>query len=87
MVDTRQVTKLKRRAKWTSSLVYSTIITLLVSVVLGVGGVLYVAYNNQKWCKVITTFTDSWAESPPSTKSGKDLAANMQDLKGDLGCE
>lgn len=66
--DTRQVRRLKRKASWTSSLVYSTIITLFVGLALAIGGIAYVASNNKVLCPLLNELNSFYQDSPPDPK-------------------
>lgn len=75
--------------------------TLAVSValliVLGVGGVLYTnrtvsqqdkleRANDQRWCKLLTTLDEAYRATPPQSPTGQRLAADIHNLRSELGC-
>jgi len=75
--------------------------TLAVSValliVLGVGGVLYTnrtvsqqdkleRANDQRWCKLLTTLDEAYRATPPQSPTGQRLAADIHNLRAELGC-
>lgn len=42
--------------------------------------------SDRKWCSVVSTLDDAWAESPPTTTSGRNLAHDIADLRRRLEC-
>jgi hypothetical protein len=44
------------------------------------------AESERKWCSVVITLDDAWRESPPTTPSGKNMAANIAELRHELHC-
>lgn len=44
------------------------------------------ASSDRKWCSVVTTLDNAWAESPPTTPAGRNLARDFHELRGQLGC-
>lgn len=83
--ETRQMTKLKRRATFGTALIYSSVITFLMGVLLSVGGIMYVAHNNRKWCSVVVELAN--ADPPPSTDRGVSLVEKFKELARDFNCK
>ena len=60
----------------------------LVTSTAALGVAIYVnAQSERKWCSVVTTLDDAYRETPPTTVPGRNLAASIADLRGELGCE
>lgn len=64
--------------------------SLILSMASGPAAVAYanrVSYRSDlKWCSVVTTMTEAYQAQPPSTPTGKELAANLGTLREDLRC-
>jgi hypothetical protein len=45
-----------------------------------------VAQNNRRWCATLTLFTESEQKTPPTTSSGRNLAADFAALYREFGC-
>lgn len=43
--------------------------------------------SNQKWCEIVLLFNNTYKTQPPTTPAGKQLAAYMNKLAVDFGCE
>lgn len=61
------------------------------STLIGSGASLAVAWraneeSDKKWCSVVVTLDNAWHEAPPTTKSGKNLAADISALRKSLHC-
>lgn len=44
------------------------------------------AESDRKWCSVVGTLDDAWSETPPTTASGRNLAADIAELRRRLNC-
>lgn len=44
------------------------------------------AESERKWCSVVGTIDGSYRQSPPTTATGKKLAADMARLRRELHC-
>lgn len=44
------------------------------------------AESDRKWCSVVAVMDQAYAESPPTTPTGKKLARGIADLRGSLEC-
>lgn len=72
-------------------------ISVLLLIILGVGGVLYTnrtvsqqdkaeRANDQRWCKLLTTLDEAYQSAPPQTQTGRRLASDIHNLRAELGC-
>lgn len=75
---------------------------LLVAIVVSTlstagGGVAYTSWsignqdrtereNDRRWCQLLTTLDEAYLAAPPQTDTGKRLAADIHELRGELGC-
>jgi len=76
---------------------YTLVVSVLLLIVLGVGGVLYTnrtvsqqdkaeRANDQRWCKLLTTLDEAYQATPPQTPTGQRVAADIHNLRAELGC-
>lgn len=42
--------------------------------------------QNRKWCDIVTTLDSAYRANPPTTTTGKKLAADMHALRERIGC-
>lgn len=42
--------------------------------------------NDQRWCKLLTTLDEAYQATPPQTPTGQRLAADIHNLRAELGC-
>jgi len=75
---------------------------LLVAVVVSTlstaaGGVAYTSWsigqqdrtereNDRRWCQLLATLDDAYRATPPQTPTGQRLAADIHELRSQLGC-
>jgi hypothetical protein len=75
---------------------------LLVAVVVSTlstaaGGVAYTSWsigqqdrtereNDRRWCQLLTTLDDAYRAAPPQSETGRRLAADIHQLRAELGC-
>jgi hypothetical protein len=45
------------------------------------------AQSDQRWCAVIASSDNTYQAEPPTTDTGRAMAANMHRLRHDLGCK
>jgi len=76
---------------------YTLAVSVLLLIVLGVGGVLYTnrtvseqdkaeRANDQRWCKLLTTLDEAYRATPPQSPTGQRVAADIHNLRAELGC-
>jgi hypothetical protein len=74
--------------KW---LLYSTLITALTSIVMGIVAMQYANYavrkSTQQWCDVVTTLDDAYKQTPPTSPAGQRLAQEMARLRIKFECK
>ena len=66
-------------------------LTVFICMFIGViGAFQYADYvdrrSNQRWCGIVSLFNENYAESPPSTTTGKKIAVAMLHLARDFDC-
>jgi hypothetical protein len=42
--------------------------------------------NDQRWCKLLTTLDEAYRATPPQSPTGQRLAADIHNLRAELGC-
>ncbi len=42
--------------------------------------------NDQRWCKLLTTLDEAYQATPPQTPTGQRVAADIHNLRAELGC-
>lgn len=74
-----------RRPSWytVAAMLLSSIVTASVALIVALHAN---AESDRKWCSVVSTLDDAWAESPPATDSGRNLARDIADLRRRLDC-
>lgn len=69
---------------------YAWAALLLSTLALSIGAVVISVWVNaqsdRKWCSVVATLDDAWAESPPTTPAGRNLAHDFAQLRRELNC-
>lgn len=43
--------------------------------------------NNRRWCGTLRVFHDAYASSPPTTRAGRDIRAQLEQLYADFRCD
>ena len=72
-------------------------ISVLLLIILGIGGVLYTNYaikkqnvaereSDRRWCQLLGTLDDAYRAAPPQSETGRRLAADIHNLRQELGC-
>lgn len=63
---------------------------LASSLAVGVGSVMISVHVNtesdRKWCSIVETLNTSYRQQPPTTPSGRNVAANIAELHRSLNC-
>jgi hypothetical protein len=68
---------------WWAAMLASSLLCALGAVLIA----LHVnAESDRKWCSVVETIDRSYREQPPTTPTGKKLAADMASLRRQLHC-
>ncbi len=44
------------------------------------------AESDRKWCSIVETLDSSYRQQPPTTPSGRNVAANIAELRRSLHC-
>lgn len=80
---------------------YALLISFMACVVVALAAVLYAGtvqaqserrwreqqrQSDQRWCKLFVQLTDSQDRNPPTTKSGREFAAELERLRSEFGC-
>lgn len=80
-------TVLMRQVKFWYALA-AVFLTLMLAVALNV---IYTnrvaAQGNKQWCSIIVTLDDSYRKTPPTTETGKKIAADMHRLRSQFKCD
>lgn len=42
--------------------------------------------SERKWCNIVSTMDDSYAQTPPQTPAGRRIAADIAKLRTEFGC-
>lgn len=42
--------------------------------------------NDQRWCRLLTTLDQAYRAAPPTSETGQRLAADIHELRQELGC-
>lgn len=70
---------------------YAMTVTFLVTIVFAAASVLYsnqIARDSQrKWCGIIVTMDESYRRTPPQTPAGREIAADVRQLRKDFDCD
>lgn len=64
---------------------------MLASSLLAAGGAVLISVHvntesDRKWCSIVETLDSSYRQSPPTTPSGRNVAANIAELRRSLNC-
>ena len=66
------------------------ILALLVAAAVGVNSIIYAnsvaRRSGRSWCDVVRTLDAAYQQTPPTTPLGRQLAADMHNLRVRLGC-
>jgi hypothetical protein len=75
----------------TRRVLYALIVVIALQLAVAVNGIWYankVARDSEeKWCAIITSLDDAYRQQPPSTDTGRRIAAEMHELRASLKCE
>ncbi|MFI6332906.1 hypothetical protein ACIBBG_31945 [Micromonospora chersina] len=42
--------------------------------------------SERKWCGIVSTMDDAYADTPPQTPAGRKIAVDIARLRADFGC-
>lgn len=63
------------------------VLSTLTMALLAIGIAQHTARESErKWCSIVVTLDDAYRQTPPSSTVGRQLAADMAQLRRDLGC-
>jgi hypothetical protein len=69
---------------------YSLFAVVTSCLLVGLFAVVYARHEsheaNRKWCKLVVTLDDAYRRTPPSTESGKRVAAEIHNLRSEFQC-
>lgn len=72
------------------TVLYLAILALLVAAAVGVNSIIYAnsvaRQSGRNWCDVVRTLDGAYQQNPPTTPLGRQLAADMHNLRIRLGC-
>lgn len=88
---------MERARELTMPVWYTAAIVIAMLVALGVFNFLYIngavarqdrveRENDQRWCQLLTTLDDAYRAAPPQSETGRRLAADIHQLRQELGC-
>jgi hypothetical protein len=66
------------------------VVVLVFAVAAGTSSMVYAnrtaRESEQKWCGIVSTLDDVYANTPPQTPVGRDMAEQIRQLRRDFGC-
>jgi len=72
--------------KFWYALVAAFMTSLLLSLASFQLSVHYARESAKSWCGIVVTLDDTYNSTPPTTPTGLEIAADMAQLRKDLGC-
>jgi hypothetical protein len=72
------------------TVLYLIVVTLLCALAAGVNSIWYAnrvaQESNRNWCSLVNTLDDTYRQQPPTTPTGRQVAAEIHALRVRLGC-
>jgi hypothetical protein len=72
------------------SVLYLAILALVAAVLVGVNSIVYANHvaqqSNRNWCALVSNLDDAYRQNPPTSPVGRQIAADMHNLRVRLGC-
>ena len=69
---------------------YTLILLFFTVIVIGINSIWYANHvaqqNNRKWCSLVVTMDDAYRQQPPTSPTGRKVAADMAALRRQFGC-
>lgn len=69
---------------------YLAILALVAAVAVGVNSIVYAnsveRQSNRNWCDLVTRLDDAYQQNQPTSDLGRQIAADMHNLRVRLGC-
>ena len=69
---------------------YGLILLFFTVIAVGINSIWYANHvqrqNNQKWCSLVSTMDDAYRQQPPTSPTGRKIAADMHALRREFGC-
>jgi len=69
---------------------YALLISFIACIAVAVASVAYSAYvqrqDDQRWCALLVQLTDAQRAAPPATASGREFAAELENLRREFHC-
>ncbi|MCX5119205.1 hypothetical protein OG992_18630 [Micromonospora sp. NBC_00362] len=70
---------------------WQTLMVALVFAILAAGSAMVYANavareSERQWCGIVTTMDDAYAQTPPQTPAGRQIAGDIARLRGEFGC-
>lgn len=84
------------------ALLYPLIVSFVTALAAALGAIMYAAHvareteqrvleanreSDRQWCDIVTTFDDTYRVTPPTTETGKRIAASFRQMRVSFGCE
>lgn len=74
----------------TQAAIYALVVVFISALVMTVVSVQYANYvdreSNTRWCGLMTTLDNAYTAQPPTTETGKTVAAEIHKLRNEFAC-